>query len=297
MFQEVKFQLSTAILTILTLAAGVSAVINLDEQYHFRLPDDGVVWVDRSGGVQALHVPEGSPGAKAGIHQGDWLTVINGVEIGDALDVPKVLAALGAWRTSSYIVVRNGVEVTVKNMIVAEVPFDRAVMYQYAVGFTYLIIGLFVYFRRGSAQKAQHFYLFCLASFVYFCFHYTGKLNTFDKVIYYGNVVAGLLAPTLFLHFCLTFPEPRKWFRHPLRVALLYLPALLLFLAYLGASAGGVQKLSLTDVKWTLDRAWMLFATVPYILGGWLLRREYLKAEDPIVRRQLQWLSTGSLCG
>src|SRR5947209_19852669 len=51
------------------------------------------------------------------------------------------------------------------------------------------------------------------------------------------------------------------------------------------------------EVKWALERAWMLVATVPYILGGWLLRREYLKAEDPIVRRQLQWLSTGSLCG
>ena len=94
-------------------------------------------------------------------------------------------------------------------------PFDRAVMYQYAVGFAYLIIGLFVYFRRGSAHKAQHFYIFCLASFIFFCFHYTGKLNTFDKVIYYGNVAAGLLAPTVFLHFCLTFPEPRKWFRKP----------------------------------------------------------------------------------
>ena len=88
-------------------------------------------------------------------------------------------------------------------------------MYQYVVGFAYLIIGLFVYFRRGSAQKAQHFYIFCLASLSVLCFHYTGKLNTFDKVIYYGNVVAGLLAPTLFLHFCLTFPEPRKWFRQP----------------------------------------------------------------------------------
>src|SRR5207302_1280391 len=149
------------------------------------------------GGVQALQVPNASTGSKTDIYEGDWLTEINGVEIENALDVPKVLAGLGAWRTSSYVVVRNGVEVTIKNMIVAEVPFDRAVMYQYAVGFTYLIIGLFVYFRRGSAQKAQHFYIFCLASFVYFCFHYTGKLNTFDKVIYYGNVVAGLLAPTL----------------------------------------------------------------------------------------------------
>src|SRR4051795_11995712 len=140
MFQEFKFPLSTAILTILTLAAGVSAIINLDEQYHFRLPNDGVVWADRAGGVKAVHVPHGSPGAKAGIHDGDWLKEIEGVKIQDAGDVPKVLAALGVWRTSSYVVVHNDVEVTIKNMIVAEVPFDRAVMYQYAVGFAYLII-------------------------------------------------------------------------------------------------------------------------------------------------------------
>ena len=50
MFQELKFQLSTAILTILTIAAGCPPIINLDEQYHFRLPDDGVIWADRSGG-------------------------------------------------------------------------------------------------------------------------------------------------------------------------------------------------------------------------------------------------------
>ena len=30
-------------------------------------------------------------------------------------------------------------------------------------------------------------------------------------MIYWGNVIGGWLAPTLFLHFCLTFPERRKW--------------------------------------------------------------------------------------
>jgi len=37
------------------------------------------------------------------------------------------------------------------------VPLDLAVTYQYLVGFAYLLIGLFVYFRRGSAQKARTF--------------------------------------------------------------------------------------------------------------------------------------------
>ncbi len=90
-----------------------------------------------------------------------------------------------------------------------EAAHDSAVDIQYLVGSAYLAIGLFVYFRRGSAQKARHFFLFCLVSFIFSCFHYTGKLNNFDKVIYWGNLVAGWLAPTLFLHFCLTFPEPR----------------------------------------------------------------------------------------
>ena len=47
MFQELKFQFSTAILTIVTLAAGVAAFINFQQQERFRLPDDGVIWVDR----------------------------------------------------------------------------------------------------------------------------------------------------------------------------------------------------------------------------------------------------------
>ena len=49
------------------------------------------------------------------------------------------------------------------------------------MGAAYLVIGLFVYFRRGSAHKALHFYILCLVSFIFSCFHYTGKLNNFDK--------------------------------------------------------------------------------------------------------------------
>ena len=300
MFQELKFQLSTAILTILTLAAAVSACINLDEQYHFRLPEDGIIWVDRAGGVQALEVPAGSPGRRAGIHTGDWLTSIDSVPIHRSVDVVQVLASptVGAWSNATYVVVRGGVEVTIKNLIVGEVPLDHAVVYQYLVGFAYLIIGLFVYFRRGSAQKAQHFYILCLASFIYFCFHYTGKLNSFDQVIYFGNVAAGLLAPTLFLHFCVTFPEPRRGFRRPIQRGLLYVPAALLFLVYVAVTSQAIQvSMPLVEVRWLLDRVWMIFWTVPYLAGGLQLRLESPRAEDPIVRRQLKWLGNGTLCG
>ena len=295
MFQELKFQLSTAILTIVTVAAGVAAVINFGEQLHFRLPTDGVMWSDRNGQVQALHAPPSSPGANAGIHNGDYLREINGLRIHKATEVPQVLVRIGAWLPAEYAVVRNGVEVKINHLIIGDVPLERAVIYQYIVGAVYLIIGLFVYFRRGSAHKAQHFYVLCLASFLAFAFHFTGKLNAFDQVIYFGNVAAVLLAPSVFLHFCLTFPEPRRWFQNRFHQALLYLPALLLFTLYVAFARGAlISAVPLTEMGWILDRAWMVLATLPYLIGSVVLSREYRKAEDPIVRQQLKWLRNGT---
>ena len=49
MLQELKFQLSTAVLTVLTIAAGIAAALNYQQIHRFRLPDDGVVWADRLG--------------------------------------------------------------------------------------------------------------------------------------------------------------------------------------------------------------------------------------------------------
>src|ERR1022692_2747121 len=121
------------------------------------------------------------------------------------------------------------------------------------------------------AHMARHFYVLCLVSFILCCFHYTGKLNGFDKVIYFCNVAAGLLAPIVFLHFCLTFPEPRRWFRSQPWVAILYLPPALLFALWLAVTSGTLQiGISLLELRWMLDRIWQPLLVVPYLLG-WLV--------------------------
>jgi two-component system NtrC family sensor kinase len=296
MFQELKFQLSTAILTLLTIAAGVSAVINFQQQSKFGLPDDGVIWVDRSVGVEALEVSKDQPAAKAGIKTGDLLVSINGSPIKGSIDVTKILVHIGAWNKADYLV-KRGVEVKT-TVIVGEVPRDTAVYYFYFVGLAYLAIGLFVYFRRGTAYKAQHFYVFCLVSFIFFSFHYTGKLNNFDKLIYWGNVVAGALAPVIFVHFCLSFPEPRKWLRARVTVLALYVAAACMIALYVLASSGMLRvSIPLVELRWMLDRLWLAMLTGIYILGGVALSIERGKVEDPVVRRQLQWLRNGTLCG
>src|SRR5438067_8035391 len=139
MFQELKFQLSTAILTILTLAAVVAAVLNFEQQQKFRLPDDGVTWADRAGSVEALYITHTSQGAKAGLRAGDVVLRINGVAVTTATKVTQVLAGIGSWNKAEYEVRRRGVEFKT-SLIVGEVPKDPAISYLYLVGAAYLLI-------------------------------------------------------------------------------------------------------------------------------------------------------------
>src|SRR5579864_7297050 len=108
MLQELKFQLSTAILTIVTLATGVGAVLNFNAYRQFHLPDDGVIWVNHGGGVQAVDVRQGSPADNALIHPGDRLLSINNVRIEKETDVAAVLATIKAWGKADYHLLRGG---------------------------------------------------------------------------------------------------------------------------------------------------------------------------------------------
>jgi len=295
--REFRQQLVSALLVIVTVAAVVAAAINFQQQSRFALPDDGVAWVDQAQGelgrVVAAYVTPGSPALKAGLRAGDVLLSIEGVRMDSALKATEVLARLGPWRTADYEIQRGGRSFTAK-VIIGQVERDSTIFYQYAVAVVYLAIGLFVYFRRGTAPRALHFFLLCLASFIMSAFHYSGKLNNFDKVIYLGNVIAGYVAPTLFLHFCFVFPEPQAWIRRRGAAVLLYLPGMALLAFHLGVMFTAAPLL---EMRWMLDRTWLTFLCSMYLAGGAVLAFQLRKAEDPIVRRQLMWLRNGAVIG
>ncbi len=302
-------QLVSALLVVVTVAAVIAAAINFQQQSRFALPDDGVAWVDQIGPDQvsqspgdsdrvvAVYVPVGSPAFKAGLRTGDVLLSIEGVRMDNALEATQVLARLGSWREAKYEIRRGGEPFTVK-VIIGQADRYSTIFYQYAVAVVYLAIGLFVYLRRGNAPRALHFFLLCLASFIMSAFHYSGKLNTFDKVIYLGNVVAGYFAPTLFLHFCCVFPEPQKWIRRRGAAVLLYLPGLALLTFHLGVMFGYVRTAApLLEMRWMLDRTWLTFLCSMYLTGGMVLAWQLRRADDPVVRRQLTWLRNGVVVG
>ena len=300
--RDLKTQFVSALLFVLTVAAVSCALVNFRQQSLYHLPDDGVTWVDRTVAdgenlVQALHVTPGSPGYNAGIRSGDVLLEVAGHSIAKTVDVPQALQRVGIWNKTEYIVKRDNVPVPAQ-VIVREGELDRAVYYQYTVGIAYLLIGLFVYYRRVGASRSIHFYVLCLTSFILSCFHFTGKLNAFDQVIYWGNVVAGVLAPTIFLHFCVVFPERPKWLDRRALSAVFYLPGVLLLTLYLLVAKGILRvTASPVEVNWFLDRIWLLFLSAFYLAGTVVLAMKTPHAEDPLVRRQLKYLRNGALLG
>lgn len=295
--RDLKSQFVSALLVILTVAVVCSAVINFQQQSKFHLPDDGVTWADRDGNVVALHLVPGSQAERAGVRPSDALRSVGPYKIRRAADVPQALSRVGIWNNALYVVHRGGVDVPVRVIVDENVP-DSAVYYQYAVGALYLLIGLFVYFRRVSAPHAVHFFVLCLASFVLSCFHYSGKLNAFDQVIYWGNVAAGILAPTLFLHFCLVFPERPRWLKNGVGEVALYIPAAFLLTVYVLTGLGMLRVAApLIEVRWLLDRVWLLYLSLAYLLGAAALSLRHGEADDPVVRRQIKYLRNGALLG
>jgi two-component system, NtrC family, sensor kinase len=53
----------------------------------------------------------------------------------------------------------------------------------------------------------------------------------------------------------------------------------------------------LLELRWMLDRAWMVAWTLPYLIGALVLSAEYNRTEDMVVRQQLKWLRNGAFCG
>ncbi len=300
---EPRNQLTGTLLLFLTVATSVAAVLSFLHLRNYPIHDDGVTWVNQKGragsaSVTAAYIAPGGSGDKAGIRVGDSLVAVGTVPVRDAIDVTRALWNIPLLGQTKYTLRRNGIEFQKSPIYVQPAPRDSAVYYQYLVGGFYLLIGLFVYYRRTSAAKSLHFFLLCLASFAACCLHYSGKLNTFDETVYWGNVVASLLAPAIFLHFCLSFRSRPRWLNAPGAWLLLYLPSSVL-LVVIAASAEGVLhfNIPLFEVRWLIDRLMLVFAVALYLAGAAVLAFDYMRADDPMARRQLKYLRNGAVLG
>ena len=291
MSKDFSIRFSAVVLSVLTLAAAVFAWINFNQESRYQSPYDGVWWVERAGLVKAHKVEPQGPGARAGVKAGDVLISLNDQPLSSTAALSRAMYRIGPWSKATYGLQRQGVPVQVP--VVLE-PRDHSMNIGLRfIALIYLGIGLYVLLRRWTAPKSTHFYLFCLTSFIYYSFHYTGKLNQFDQIVYWSNVVAELLQPALFLHFVLTFPETKEFIRkRPWMQAVVYIPATLL----LGLRIAAYKWWAPSEMlRWNLDRLSMLHQAALFVLSAAVLWHTYKRASTPILRQQMKWVTRGTI--
>ncbi len=291
MNRDFQVRFTAAFLMLLTAAAVVYAVVNFQKEQEFQVPDDGIWWVEQAGKLTAKQVEASGPGDKAGIRPGDQLLKINQQDIGNAGTLARQLYRVGAWSKATYSVLRQSVPV---EAVVILVPAERSLnQWLRFIALIYLGIGLYVLLRRWTAPGSTHFYVFCLISFIFYAFKYTGKLNLFDWQVYWGNVVAWLLQPALFLHFVLIFPERPAFIRkHRWLLALVYLPSVVLLAIHIAA----IAFLQASErLRWNLDRIEWAYLTLLFTAAAAVLLNNYRRAGTPILRQQLKWITRGTI--
>ncbi len=290
----VGMRLLAVTLVLLTLTSLVFAALNFQQRLQYRLPDDGVLWWDTPQGVVARQVAPNSPADRAGLLAGDRLVAVNGAPVYRASDVTRLLVAAGLWARLHYSFERAGVRLET-DLVTASAPRPLgAENYLRLVGLAYLLIGLFVFLRRWSAPGAIHFYLFCLSSFVFYSFHYSGKLSAFDREVYWGNVLAGLLAPTLLVHFALVFPRPRG--RRLTRLAL-YAPAAFLAGVHVATASGWLGFTPWIGARIALDQLELAYLAACFLAAAGLFWSSYRHSPSGLVRQQLKLTLTGLVLG
>lgn len=291
MLRYFQVRIAAIILALLTLAAVVLGALNYVHEGEFQAPTDGIWWTEAPGGLVAQQVLSAGPGERSGIKPGDLLTAVDDHKVTHLASLQRQIYRAGTYSRVTYNLVRSGVRLDVPVYLV---PADRSINPGLRlIALVYLLIGLYVLFRRWTAPRSTHFYIFCLASFVLYAFIYTGKLDLFDWVVYWGYVAAGALQPALLLHFAFTFPEEnaarrkQRWL-----VALTYLPGT----ALIALNAVALWRWSATEaLEHRIDQISLAYLACFYALAAVVFFVNYRRSDAPLVRQQLKWLTRGTV--
>ena len=278
------------------MAAFGLAVANLEQEISYTPPTDGARWTETAGGLRAYMVPFDTPAHRAGVRTGDVLTAINDVRTPRLASLERETYRSGVWSHATYSLLRrtpNAAKTVEVPVVVYLEPADRTdFQVERLIALVYLAIGLFVLFRRWTAPKSTHFYVFCLVSFTLYAFKYTGIFDGLDIAILTGNVIATELQPALFLHFALSFTEQVGGRRRRALYPLIYLPGLVLGVLRYGSYAHWSATGGMQDRLNKFDYAYLAGY---YVLAGIIFWARYQKEEQPLQRQQLKWLSRGTV--
>jgi two-component system NtrC family sensor kinase len=289
-----------ALVVALLLWLGVA---NITARATFEELEDGVLWQLRPDGVAAADIAAGTPAAQVGLQRGDLLLAIDDRPVEDVSDVVEALHAAAPGATPRYTILRLGAREVV-DVRIAPIPNGTRPFYFLlaGIGIFTLLVGGAVRLRRPQDPATLHFFWLAVAFFGLFTFSFSGRLDRLDWVFYWGDAVAILLLPPLFLHFTLVFPERnRRWTAGRVGralVPLVYVPAVALGAVRVVALARSASNAPLfVGVVAMLDRLEYVYLVVCLGAGLVALTRALGEVRSLTARRQLRWIAWGTALG
>ncbi len=293
----------TALPVAVTLALLSLGLANVVSRATSNEAEDGVLWVERAVGVVAAEVAQPSAASRADVRPGDVLLAIDNQPIETRADVIALQHQARAGDRHTYTLLRLGSREVAK-VSLAPMPSGAGLYYYVlaAVGIFTLLVGAAVRARRPTDHATLHFFWLSVAFFGLFTFSFSGRLDRVDWVFYWGDTIAMIVLPPLFLHFALVFPERPHM---PGYSALLarWLPAIYLPGAVLGSTRALAVLRSGFDPEYfvrvisMLDRLEYVYLAIYFATGLAILWRALSRARSVTVKRQLRWIVWGTTLG
>jgi two-component system, NtrC family, sensor kinase len=293
----------TALPVAVTLALLALGLTNVVSRSTSNEVEDGVLWVERAVGVVAAEIAAPSAASRAGVRPGDILLAIDNQPVDGRADVLALQHQARPGDRHTYTLLRLGSR-DVVNLSLSPMPSGAGLFYYVlaAVGIFTLLVGAAVRARRPTDQATLHFFWLSVAFFGLFTFSFSGRLDRVDWVFYWGDAIAVMVLPPLFLHFALVFPERPHMAGYSALLAR-WLPAIYLPGAVLGSTRALAVLRSGFDPEYfvrviaMLDRLEYIYLA-GYLAGGLaILVRALSRARSVTVKRQLRWIVWGTALG
>jgi two-component system NtrC family sensor kinase len=279
-------------------------------------PTDGVVWVQKDGGVYAEKVISNLSGARAGIVAGDKLIAIsldenNYDQITSASDVQMYLETAGINGSLTYLYQRPSYSFK-NNFYYADlrridsVPrWTASTVLLTFVGTIWLLIGMFVLFKQGgNAPFVLHFATLCLVAFIFHVYKSIGAGEDFDLAVTILDDCAFAFFAPIFLHFCWRYPTRSAIFsKYYWKTFLIYIPAVLIFsatvLCYIISGSESLNSIGQFIGRFDILGNLYFLSNVNFFVGifsgaGILIWR-FFSNKQAIVRQRLKWTIWGTV--
>ncbi len=303
--------------TVLFVAGGA---LNLLQRATGDLPPtDGVLWVERDGGVFAEKVLPGYAASRQGISKGDRLLTISladGVpeEVVSVAHVQMYLDTAGVggnltyfYQKTSYSIPDSFYYADLRNLDTLP-RWTPSIVFLSAVGLIWLGVGLFVLFKQGSRSPfVLHFATICLVAFVFHVYRPLNLGQDFDLAVSLLDDIAFAIFAPLFLHFCMRYPVRSEVLdASPWKTYLLYLPAVLISASLLFFSLGQLVPMAAfsswlggfiaaNKVLPTLNLLLLVHFVAGVTAGATVLLWRFLTSRHTLVRQRLKWAMWGTI--